>query len=195
MPFVRGWLRIVVGVARPVAALRISPTAVTAAGVVLAGIAIWPASGGDRWPLLAAALAGLSGIADGIDGAVAVLLERVSRRGALADAVADRLSDAAYAAVLWRLGAPAGLALAWVALVWLAEYVRARTEGLLAAPFDVVTVGERPTRILVAFFTGLGCGVLPGRSTGVAVVGAAVGVLAALIGLAQLTRALRTRLT
>jgi CDP-diacylglycerol--glycerol-3-phosphate 3-phosphatidyltransferase len=175
-------------VASPVAALGISPTAVTVSGVVLAGAATASAGPQTRWALLSAVLVALSGIADGIDGAVAVLRDRVSRRGALADAIADRLGDAAYAAVLWRLGAPAWLALLWVGLAGLAEYVRARTEGLLAGPFDVVTVGERPTRILVAVFTALGCGVVPSWSDGVASVGAGVGVLAALAGLAHLGR-------
>ena len=72
-----------------------------------------------------------SGLLDNLDGAVAVLTDRVTARGALADTVCDRLADAAYGGAFWALGAPAWVAIAWVALSWLAEYVRARGHVLL----------------------------------------------------------------
>ena len=61
-------------------------------------------------PWVALALVLLAVLCDGLDGAVALASERVSVRGAYADKIADRVADTAFAAVLWRCGAPWGLA-------------------------------------------------------------------------------------
>jgi phosphatidylglycerophosphate synthase len=194
VPFVRGWLAIAYTVARPLAAFRVPPSVVTLAGLVLAWAVVPIAGAGGRWPFLAAVVVVLSGLVDSLDGTVAVLTDRVSRGGALLDAVCDRVADAAYGAALWVVGAPAWLALGWVGLSLLAEYARARGQAILGAAVDVVTVGERPTRIVVAAIFLAAAGVFVGHASDIAAVGAAAGAGAAAVGLVQLAVALRARL-
>jgi CDP-diacylglycerol--glycerol-3-phosphate 3-phosphatidyltransferase len=143
---------------------------------------------------LAAGLVLVSGLLDGLDGTVAVLTDRVTRWGALLDALCDRLADAAYAVALWVLGAPAWLVLVWAALSGLAEYARARAQALLPGPLDVVSIGERPTRIIVTFVTLLAGGLVPSRAADAAVVGGVIGSLTAAVGLVQVLAAVRRRL-
>jgi CDP-diacylglycerol--glycerol-3-phosphate 3-phosphatidyltransferase len=135
VPLLLPWLRLVWFVARPLT--RVPPTAITALGVVLAVDAVLLA---DSTPWAAAGAIVAAAVCDSLDGAVAVLAQRVTRRGALADAVADRICDLAFAAVLWRCGAPWLLALVCGCLAVGVDLLR----RLRRVP-TVVTVGERPT--------------------------------------------------
>jgi CDP-diacylglycerol--glycerol-3-phosphate 3-phosphatidyltransferase len=132
--------------AGPLARWRVPPILLTALGALFALGAVLLA-GSVPW---AAALAVLAAVAcDGLDGAVAVLGDRATRGGAVADAAADRIADLAFAAVLWRCGAPW-----WSAVV----------AGLLAVSVDAVrrirrvlsrlTVAERPTWTICAVLAG-----------------------------------------
>lgn len=132
-----GWLRLVWKLARPLAAAGVSPDVVTAGGALAAvGAAFAPP--GARGPLLVT-----GAVADGLDGAVAVLADRHSSYGAALDHAADRVADTAAAAVLVRAGAPWGVVAPGLAMSVVLEFGRGRT-----AP--VVTVGERPTRVVCA---------------------------------------------
>lgn len=192
--FVRGWLSLVYVVARPLAVARIAPSAVTGFGLVLAVAVPLVTAGGHRWPWVALVLVLLSGLSDGLDGALAAMTGRVTRWGAWLDAVCDRLADAAYGVALWVLGAPAWMVVAWVGVSSLAEYARVRAQVLLAGPLDLVTVGERPTRIIVTVATLLAAGAVPARADDAALVGGVVGMVTAVLGLAQLTWVVRRRL-
>jgi phosphatidylglycerophosphate synthase len=194
VPFVRGWLSLMYGAGRPLAAAKVPPSAITLAGVLSAWGAALVAGGGARWPLLAVVLVIASAFADGLDGAVAVLSRRVSAAGATLDTVCDRISDAAYAVGLWLLGAPAWSAVLWVVLTYGLELVRWRARRGVSARLDVVTVGERPTRIIVTAFTLAGAGVVAGHGGTVAAVGVAAGCLTSGLGLVQLVVVLRRRL-
>lgn len=137
VPLLRNWLRLMWALARPLVRLRVPPTVLTVVGVVLAVDAVLLAS---SYPW-AGALAVLAAVfCDGLDGAVAVVGARATRSGAIADAVADRIADAAFAAVLWRCGVPWGLALTAGILAWLIDLLR----RVRRSP-TVITVGERPT--------------------------------------------------
>lgn len=202
-PLVRWWLDGVRRAASPLAAAGTSPSAVTLAGLSLSLLALVPAAAagaatggpGARWALAVPVLLGLAALADGLDGAVAVLGGTASRGGAVLDAVCDRLSDAAALAALWLLGAPALPVLLAVGLGQVHEYARARTqaEGLVGP--GAVTASERPTRVLVAAMFSLGCGVYPGSAAGWATAGAWVGAAAAAVGLVHLLVALRRGLS
>jgi CDP-diacylglycerol--glycerol-3-phosphate 3-phosphatidyltransferase len=194
VPFVRGWLTLAYSLGRPLAAAGVAPTALTVVGLVAAG-AVAPLAGlGARWPLLGVVVVVASGLLDNLDGTVAVLANRVTNVGALADTVCDRLADAAYGLALWLLGAPAGLAVAWVGLSLLAEYVRVRGHELLGRTVDVVTVGERPTRIVLTAFALAGAGLLPDRAHPIATVVAVAAVGTALVGLVQIVVTVARRL-
>jgi CDP-diacylglycerol--glycerol-3-phosphate 3-phosphatidyltransferase len=162
--------------ARPLT--RVPPTAITAAGVVLAVDAVLLARS-HPWAAAAAVLAAV--LCDGLDGAVAVLADRATRFGARSDAVADRVGDLAFAAVLWRCGVPLGFA-AGCGVVALAIDAGRRLRHVPTR----ITVGERPTWAICAI---LACGAAALTSAQWPVlVCAAVWAAAGLIGLLQVAR-------
>lgn len=109
------------------------------------------------WFFALALLVLFTGIIDGIDGAIARLLDIKSKTGAWLDNVIDRVSDILMLVCLiptTLLVYPAyGLDFRWIVwtniyLIFIYEYMRARHEGLglhETKPF----IGERITRILV----------------------------------------------
>lgn len=197
-PLVRWWLDGVRRVASPLAAAGVSPSAVTAVGLLLALAALVPAAAqpaaGGRWALLVPVLLALAALADGLDGAVAVLGGTASRSGAVLDAACDRVADAAGLAVLWLLGAPVLPVLLALGAGQLHEYVRARAQAEGMTGPGAVTVSERPTRVAVAAMFALGCGTYPQVAATWAGVGAWVAAAAAVVGLLQLLLAVRRAL-
>ncbi len=191
---VGGWLRIVHAVAAPLARLRVPPDAVTLLGLLIACSAPVLAGLGRAGVLVAAVVIALSGLVDSLDGAVAVMTGRVSRWGAVLDAVADRISDAAFVATLWVVGAPAQVSVAAVALCWLQEYARARAGGAGMAEVGVLTVNERPTRVVVVVMFLLASVARPADDPGWATLGAWALVGLGVIGLVQLLVVVRRRL-
>jgi len=141
-PLVRRWLTLMWTLARPLAEARVPPAAITAAGVLLAVDAPLLAA---RLPLVALVLVLAAALCDGFDGAVALLQARTTRAGAVADTIADRIADTAFALVIWQAGAP----------LWLALVAAALSVGLeLARRRPLITVAERPTRVIC---TALAC--------------------------------------
>jgi CDP-diacylglycerol--glycerol-3-phosphate 3-phosphatidyltransferase len=133
----------------------------------------------------------VAAFADGLDGAVAVLTGRASRLGYVYDSVADRLGELAWLIAFRLAGAPGWLVVAAGAASWLQEYARARATAAGMSELGVVTVAERPTRVLVAIFGLLLGFVAPPLITAAT----AVWLLLALVGLAQLAPAVRRALT
>lgn len=189
--FVGGYLTVVHLLGRLLAAAGVRPSLLTVAGLLVALAALAPAAAGGRWALAAGGLVVLSALVDGLDGAVAVLTGRSSRWGAVLDALCDRVSDAAYVVVLWLLGAPGWLAAAAAGAAWLLEYARARAAAAGMAGIGVVTVGERPARVVVAAMFTLGAGIHVAAASAWVTAGAALTGAAALTGLAQLLPAVR----
>jgi CDP-diacylglycerol--glycerol-3-phosphate 3-phosphatidyltransferase len=188
---VRLWLGLTYRLARPLTAAGTPPAAVTALAAALPAAALPAASAGGRWPLLAALVVVVSGLLDNLDGAVAILRARTSAAGFVLDSVADRIADGLCLTVLWALGAPGWLTVAAGAGVVLLEYTRARAGNAGFGEIGVVTVGERPTRVILVAAGLLAAGVLPGWRAGIATAAAAAEVGAALVGLGQLTVVLR----
>jgi CDP-diacylglycerol--glycerol-3-phosphate 3-phosphatidyltransferase len=146
---VRWWLGIAYAVARPLAAARVPPDLVTVTGLLATGVAALLATGGG-WSLLGAAvLVVVAGLLDGVDGAVAVLRDRVTRWGSVLDPVTDRAGDLLMVAALGLAGAPWLACALGGALMFLLEYVRARAAVAGMTEIGVVTVWERPTRVIV----------------------------------------------
>jgi phosphatidylglycerophosphate synthase len=194
-PLVRGWLTVAWTLARPVA--RLPPLAATALGLLVALAAVGPAAAGGSWLIVAGILVGLSGLLDSLDGALAIGTGRASRRGFVLDSVVDRLTEAAYAAALWAGGAPGWLAVAFGALCWLPDYLRARAGQAGVAETGALSVWERPTRIAMTGMTLAGAGVVAGFGIAGPVVtaGAAVGAVLGAVGVVQLGVSLRRMLT
>lgn len=155
---VRGWLSLTYAVARLPARAGVPPDALTGLAFVLSAAAVAAAAPGGRWPLAASVLVVLSGLLDSVDGAVAVLTGRATRWGYVLDSVLDRVDDTAYLLALGLAGAPGWLCVTGGVLMFLQEFTRARAGAAGMAGVGVVTVSERPTRVVVtaAFLAGTG---------------------------------------
>lgn len=156
--FVGGWLRAMAAIARPLARAGVSPNAVTVAAFVAAAATVPLATVA---PAAACVALIASGLLDALDGAVAVQAGRTTKVGFFLDSALDRLSDAALPVALAAVaGDPVGaeLAVAAVAATWWLEYVRARGSLADEPARQVVTPGERPTRMIL---TGVGLGLPP----------------------------------
>jgi CDP-diacylglycerol--glycerol-3-phosphate 3-phosphatidyltransferase len=188
------WLRFAYRVAVPLVRLRVGPDAVTVLGLLVAVAALLPASAGGRWPLIAVLLVVASGVLDSLDGAVAVLTARATRWGFVLDSLCDRISDAAYAAALALAGGPWALATGGAALAWLHEYARARAAVAGMPGIGVVTVSERPTRVIVTAMFLLGAGLYPSAAQSWATAGTAAWATLGVVGLVQLLVVIRRRL-
>ena len=143
---VKTWLAISYSSAKVLSALRVSPNFLTLLGLVFAiAMAVNPLS---LWtiPLLV-----LSLYADGIDGSVAIYQNRSSSFGAILDSVADRISEALWFYVAYRIGAPAWIVLVTYVIASTQEYARARLGGLGIDDVGVVTPAERPVRASFIF--------------------------------------------
>jgi CDP-diacylglycerol--glycerol-3-phosphate 3-phosphatidyltransferase len=191
---VRGWLSAAWALARPLAGLP--PLAATALGLLVAAAAVPLAGAGGPWLIAAGLLVGLSGLLDSIDGALAIGTGRASRRGFVLDSVVDRLSEATYAAALWVAGAPGWLAVAFGALCWLPDYLRARAGQAGVSETGLLSVWERPTRVAMTGMTLGGAGVVAGLDVvgPVVTAGTAVGTVLGAVAVVQLGFSLRRRL-
>jgi CDP-diacylglycerol--glycerol-3-phosphate 3-phosphatidyltransferase len=167
---VRAWLTAVHACASPLARRRVPPDVLTLGGLGLAVVTVPVAVLAGRWALLVAGLTAVSALLDSLDGAVAVLSGRVTRWGGLLDALCDRCGDLVLALALALLvlapgrqvvgdGLVAVVAAGALVLPLLLEYVRARAGGLGLRGLDVVTAGERPTRLIVVMMFALAAGV------------------------------------
>ncbi len=147
-PLVRRWLTLVHRVGAPLARTGVHPDVLTLLSLLAAGAVLAvPAWAGVLLVLLSAVL-------DGLDGCVAVLQGRASRWGYVLDSTVDRCCDALFVVAMVAAGGDLELGFWCAFAVLLLEYVRARAGEVL-----VVTVAERPTRVLVtAFALGLGRG-------------------------------------
>lgn len=191
-PLIRGWVLGAYRIGSFLGRRRVSPLSVTVAGVVLCLAVPLAAQGGPAGLALGALLVLLAAMADGLDGAVAVVTGRVSRAGFVYDSVADRVGELGWLAALWVAGAPGWLVVAAGAASWLHEYVRARAAAGGMAEIGAVTVGERPTRVSVTV-SGLLVGSLLWPDL-VVTIAAAAWLAMQLAGFAQLISAVRRAL-
>ncbi|MFC6238752.1 CDP-alcohol phosphatidyltransferase family protein [Longivirga aurantiaca] len=189
------WLTVVHAVATPFARLRVPPDVVTLLGGLVSVLAVWLCTLGDRWVILAAVVVGLSGLTDSLDGAVAVMTGRETRWGAVLDSVVDRVSDVVFLVALWVVGAPPVACLLAGVLLFTQEYARARATAIGMDDVGVVTIGERPTRVIVVAMFLLAAGIYPASASFWASLGAWASVGIGAVALVQLLIVVRRRLT
>lgn len=189
------WLGAMYRLARPVAATGVPPDAVTLAGAVVSGAAVAAAGQGGRWVLVAAVLVAVSGAMDNLDGAVAVMTQRTTRWGYVLDSLVDRVSDALYLVALWLVGAPAAVCVAAGVLMGLQEYTRARAGQAGMPGIGVVTLWERPTRVIATAMFLLGAGLYLDDAAGWATAGAVAWAALGVVGVVQIVVVVRRRLT
>jgi CDP-diacylglycerol--glycerol-3-phosphate 3-phosphatidyltransferase len=188
------WLRLVHRLAAPLARRRVAPAWVTVTGGVGA-IAVSGVAGlGGRWPLLAAALVVIVALLDGIDGAVAEITDSASAWGRVLDQLVDRIGDLSMVAGLWLLGAPGPLCAAAAVLTIFDESIRgsAAAEGM--SEVGLVTIAERPTRLLIGGLSFAAAGIVPSVAGMITFVGASLWAVLALVATVQLVVNVRRRL-
>ena len=141
------WLSISYQAARVCVALRISPNALTLLGL---GTAI--AMGLSTYAAIALLLLVISLFFDGIDGSVAILRGTESKWGEVLDSLADRISEAFWLYMGWRLGIPAWVVITMWTIASTQEYARARLASRGHREIGVVTPTERPVRAIFMAF-------------------------------------------
>lgn len=179
----RGFLTFTYRLARPLARRGVSPTSVTFAGLWFAALVPVTAM---RLPLVAAAICALSSVVDGVDGAVAGLTGRATRSGFVLDSFVDRLAEAAFFGALVAAGGDARASAAGWAGVMMLEYTRARAGNAGLGEIGIVTIAERPTRVLCVVFGLIGAEVQPGHATATTTIAALVAAATAIVGIGQL---------
>lgn len=143
---VGAWLSISYRVSLIATQLRISPNSLTLFGVLCAlSTALMSQS---LWAIFFLVL---SLFFDGIDGSVAIMQSRTSNFGAILDSVADRISEALWLFVLYRIGAPAYVCILLWIMASVQEYARARIASLGVSEIGVITPAERPVRASFLF--------------------------------------------
>ncbi|MEM2965486.1 MAG: CDP-alcohol phosphatidyltransferase family protein, partial [Candidatus Nitrosocaldaceae archaeon] len=91
----------------------------------------------------------VSGFVDMIDGSVARVTKRVSKKGAFLDSTLDRVSEVAiYAGILYSNVANDMLVLVAITSSLLVSYARARAESL-GIELKGIGIGERAERLLI----------------------------------------------
>ena len=177
-------------VARPLVRRGLSPTTITFAGLWLAFVVPVSAL---RSPALAAGICAVSSILDGVDGAVAGLSGRATRSGFVLDSVVDRVAEGAFFLALVAAGGHIASAAAGWAAVVLLEYTRARAGNAGLGEVGVVTIAERPTRVLCVVFGLLGAQLQPAHATAIVDTSAILAALTAIVGIGQLARHIQRR--
>ncbi|HEX6256949.1 MAG TPA: CDP-alcohol phosphatidyltransferase family protein [Euzebyales bacterium] len=190
----RGWLTLMHRLARPIADAGVLPDVVTVWAVWSSLVVVALARPGGGWAIVAALLVVVSGLGDGLDGAVAVLTERASRWGYVLDSVADRVTEGLFLVAAWIVGAPAWLVVSTGAVVFLLEYLRARAGNAGADHVQTITVGERPSRIICCAIALALAGVDPARAPALAGWSIAILLALSLIALGQLAVPVRRQL-
>ena len=197
--FQERWLRLAYGCGRGLARIKVRPSLVTTIGL-LASIAVPVLTlRHGYWSIAAAGLVLVSGMADSVDGAIAITTNRVTRLGYVYDAVADRLAEAAWMVAFWLAGAPGWLAVLVGGLAWLHEYLRAQATAAGMVEVRAVAFGERPSRVVLVMIGLVAAGLAGALGTdlpsGVVTVVAAIAALFGLIGVVQLIAAVQNQLT
>ncbi len=184
----RWFLTVTYACAKPFARRRVNPNVVTLGGLLLGAFALLATK-------VAPALGGLmvlaSSLTDGVDGAVAALSGRSSKIGFVLDSVVDRISDALFVIALVMVGANERLAAGAIAAVWFLEYTRARAGNAGLGEIGVVTIGERPTRVLASGLALVGAQFLPSRTGWCANIGALITLVTCSLAVLQLAWYLR----
>jgi len=186
---VRMWLRAAFWCSSPF--IRFGPNAVTFFGALVMLLTIPLAH---TRPICAAVAMPLIGLIDNIDGIVAVRSQRVSRYGAFLDSVVDRLVDIACVGLIISFGAPITLAILAVMTTLLLEYIRARASSLGATDVGVISIAEKPTRVILTFMTLLCIALFPFDQEVVSTISIITWSTVGMIGIFQVWPAMRRQL-
>ena len=189
---IRMWLRFMFVITTPL--MRVSPNVITlSSGLFAVGLAVLARVPACYW--LVALGIFLLGILDGVDGVLAVRRNQVTQWGAFLDSMIDRVVDVAIGLMLVFAGADPLVVLIAVTLTLVHEYMRARAASVGYRLIGVVSVAEKPTRIILGMVAFTACSVMTGHAQSFATICAWVWLWLAFIGLTQLFTAYRKALS
>ena len=173
--------------------LRISPNTITlSSGVFAIGLAALARVPAFYWVVAVGIF--LLGILDGVDGVLAVRRNQVTQWGAFLDSLIDRVVDVAIGAMLVIAGADPLVVLIAVTFTLVHEYMRARAASVGYRLVGVVSVAEKPTRIILGLVAFTACSVVTGHAETFTTISAWVWLWLAFIGLTQLFASYRKAL-
>ncbi len=144
---IRGFLTVVYFFARILISLRFTPNSATLFGGIVGGIAAVLVINGN-W-LWASAIAVMSSLLDGVDGAIAEITDRKTKFGSVFDAVVDRIVELIWFTSLIVWGADITAVMVLGLAILLMEYLRAKANSLGLSGAGLITIAERPTRVIM----------------------------------------------
>lgn len=151
---VKIFLTIIYGLSRIFMFFRVTPNAATVIGGLIGLASVWFVYS-EIW-LIAATLAALSSLLDGVDGAIAELTNRKSKFGAILDALIDRIVEIAWFVSLIWMGAQASAVVVCGLMIMVMEYTRAKANSLNIDGPGLITIAERPTRVIMFVMLNIG---------------------------------------
>lgn len=143
---VRAWLKISYRFCNFLLRLHLTPNSLTYSALFLAVGFI--ATIENHWAILFLVL---SLAADGLDGTLAMISNRVTKWGATLDAVVDRTVEIFWVIGLFLIGGDIKVLLLAAITAFTQEYLRARAGGLGVNQIGVITPAERPVRASLVF--------------------------------------------
>ena len=188
---VRIWLQIMYLVTTPL--IKFSPNHITVFAGALACLVMYVASVPALYWLVAVLIL-LLGVLDSIDGVIAVRTGKVTQWGTFLDSFVDRIVDVAIAVALFVAGAPLEVTLLALTMTLVHEYMRARAASVGYKHIGIVTVAEKPTRILLGVIAFSALSVAPGHNSTFLAICAWVWLGLASLALAQLFAVYRRKL-
>lgn len=148
------FLTVVYGFAKVFIALKFTPNKVTVFGGMVGLSAVWLVSQ-QHW-VLAAIIALFSSLLDGVDGAVAEIKQLKSRFGSILDVVVDRIVELTWFMSFVFVGASIQSALITCFAILIMEYTRTKANSLGIVGPGAITLGERPTRVIMFVMLNIG---------------------------------------
>ncbi|MFM1906321.1 MAG: hypothetical protein RIT32_1117 [Actinomycetota bacterium] len=151
---IRWFLTVVYFLAIALIKLRFSPNGATVfGGLVGASAAIFVYY--ELW-LVAALVAMLSSLFDGVDGAIAEIKQQKTKFGAVLDVIMDRSVELIWFTSLIFAGASTNSVIWLGMLILIMEYVRTKANSLGIAGAGRITIAERPTRVIMFIMLNVG---------------------------------------
>lgn len=138
--------------------LKMTPNQVTVFGGTVGISAIWFVT--QQYWYLAAIMALVSSLLDGVDGAVAEIKQQKSRFGSILDVVVDRIVELSWFMSFVLVGAAFEPALVTGLAILIMEYLRTKANSLGIIGPGAITIGERPTRVVMFVMLNLGVAVI-----------------------------------
>lgn len=190
---VHGWLRIGFALSTPLT--RLSANSITVFGGFFAILIVAYFAKFTSHYLVVSVGVLLLGMIDSLDGIVAVRMGKTSSWGAFLDSVVDRVVDICFAILLFICGAPFLLCLFAACVTLFHEYMRARATGLGISEVGAITIGEKPTRVVIVILFFLACAAFGNYAKELSSIGSGAWLLTSSIAITQLYFVFKQALT